>query len=202
MKPPVYKVGTMLDIARIPPEALPRFIAELPEMVGMLREVDKFHKGMAAQAPDEEVAKELLKTSEAHLISGLEWVDDGKDDFKITVVAQDEDGNQTVSMHADSSTRDIAAYHKGEDRTYDILLAGRLQRAGLTITDKEFEVMMPEGDLILPAERLHEIRDMTPEDVNELCLSANRTLKIRGQENEVPSTWRAVARVISREDDA
>ena len=133
MKPPVYKVGTMLDIARIPPDALPRFMAELPEMLGMLREVDKFHKGMAEQAPDQEIAKEMLTQSEAHLLSGLEWVDDGKDDFRFTMTGKDEDGNEILKMHADSKTRDVAAYHKGEDRTYDILLAGRLRRAGMTL---------------------------------------------------------------------
>lgn len=197
MKPPVYKVGTMLDIARIPPEALPRFMAELPKMLGMLREVDKFHKGMAEQAPDPEVAKEMLAQSEAHLLSGLEWVDDGKDDFRFTMTGKDEDGNEVVKMHADSKTRDVAAYHKGEDRTYDILLAGRLRRAGMTISDEDFAGMMPEGRLVLPVGRLHEIRDMTPEAVNELCLSANRTLQVEGHESEVPSAWQAVAQIIA-----
>ncbi len=197
MEPPVYKVGTMLDIARIPPEALPRFISELPEMLGMLREVDKFHKGMAAEASDPERAKEALAESEAHLLSGLEWVDDGKDDFKFTMTGKDEDGYEVVKMHADSKTRDVAAYHKGEDRTYDILLAGRLRRAGMTITDEEMEHMMPEGCLVLPVGRLHEIRDMTADAVNELCLSANRTLQVEGREDEVPPAWRAVAEIIA-----
>jgi len=32
-----YPVGTILEMAAIPEEAFPRFVAELPEMVAMLR---------------------------------------------------------------------------------------------------------------------------------------------------------------------
>ena len=197
MDHPVYKVGTMLDIARIPPEALPRFIKELPEMLGMLREVDKFHKAAAAESTDPERGREALAESEAHLISSLEWVDDGLEDFKFKMTGKDEDGNEVVRMQADSKTRDFAAYHAGEDRTYDILLAGRLRRAGMTIADEQLEDMLPVGRLVLPADRLHEIRDMTPEAVKELCLSANRTLQIEGHEDDIPPAWRNLAEIIA-----
>lgn len=197
MKPPVYKVGTMLDIARIPLEALPRFLAELPEMLGMLREIDKFNHGLVEEASDRQHAEEVIAESEEQLLSGLEWVDDGKDDFKFTMTGKDEDGNEVLRMHADSKTRDFAAYHNGEDRTYDILLVGRLRRAGMTISDEDFAGMMPEGRFVLPAGRLHEIKDMTPEALNELCLSANRTLQVEGPKSEVPSAWQAVAQIIA-----
>ena len=36
---PSYPVGTIFEMAAIPEEAFPRFMAELPEMVSMLRQM-------------------------------------------------------------------------------------------------------------------------------------------------------------------
>ena len=197
-----YKAATLLDISRIPEEALPRFMKELPEMLGMLREVDKFHKASVSQESDQDVAAEAIAKSEAHLLNHILWVDDGGTDIEFSMTGKDDEGEEILKMHADSKTRDFAAIHNGEDRTYDILLVGRLNRAVMFMTTDDIEMMMPEGALILPLERLNHINDMTPEAVNELCLSANRSLFVKGDENAVPEAWKKVARIIASNGDA
>jgi hypothetical protein len=197
MSHPVYKVGTMLDIARIPEEALPRFIKELPEMLGMLREVDTFHKATASAAGPQKAA-DMIAESEQHLLSGLEWIDDGREDFQVRVTARTEDGSETLRMDADSRTRDVSVVKDGEDHTYDMLIIGRLNRAGMSLTQGQIDEMMPEGRLVLPVERLHEIRDMTPESINELCIAANRTLEVVGDPEDMPPSWRRAVRSDAR----
>lgn len=67
-----YKVATILDIARIPEEALPRFIEELPSIVEYLRPYAAIEHTL-----DPEKAQLL---TEAAL-----WVDDGKNEHSASI---------------------------------------------------------------------------------------------------------------------
>lgn len=195
MEAPKYKIRNVLDIARLPEEALPRFLKELPELIGMIREVDKFHKA-SVEGMDAEEAEKALAEVEDHLLENLEWVDDHRTDIEFKMTGKDEQGAEVLRMHASSKTRDFGAFEKGEDKTYDYLLIGRLNRSGMTLTPDDIEGMMPEGKLIIPASKLREIHDITPQSLNELCISANRILCISDPDEHTPLAWLEVAQKI------
>lgn len=65
-----YKLEHIYDLANIPDEALPRFIEELPKIVGHMRDVK---------------ALQSLLGDDAVKINPLTWVDDGEQDATITM---------------------------------------------------------------------------------------------------------------------
>lgn len=67
---PQYKVETLVDMARIPEEALPRFLAELPDMIRMARPMV-----MLADASD----------GAFKLTIPAVWIDDDKGEFSTSV---------------------------------------------------------------------------------------------------------------------
>lgn len=74
---PRYKVETLVDMARIPEEALPRFLAELPEMLGFIRAMVK--------VTDAAGGEEFFKLS----VPGV-WIDDDKRTFETSVTVGEE----------------------------------------------------------------------------------------------------------------
>lgn len=69
---PKYRVDTILNMARIPEEAMPRFLAELPSILKYLRATAKLQDTL-----DPRIAKLISKEAI--------WVDDGKNDKRTTV---------------------------------------------------------------------------------------------------------------------
>jgi len=194
--PSSYKVRNLLDVARMPQEAWPRFIKELPEMLGMLHHIDKIAQEAAKSENPKEQA-EALRISEENILSSLTWIDDGKQDFDVTLRGQTQDGVEHMKIQASTRTRDASAVFDGKDITYDILIAGKLREAGFVLEGEDASGIMPEGKVILPAGKLVMIKDMTPEGFAELCISANRKLEIQPDpDNQISKKWSDVADVI------
>lgn len=77
MSAPQYPVGTIWDMALIPDEALPRFLAELPAMlqyVNSTKLINEMLEGVAEVIPQAPI-----------------WVDDGKRDRTVTVTSEGEE---------------------------------------------------------------------------------------------------------------
>lgn len=70
-----YKIATLADIADIPEDALPRFIAELPTMLGYVRMMKAAAK-MTSQATGVELELEIPSPT---------WIDDGEEFHRVTV---------------------------------------------------------------------------------------------------------------------
>jgi len=81
-----YPVGTLAEMSLIPVEALPRFLAELPDMLGAWREL------AAANQSLNNVLGGLGKIEAQRVI----WVDDGERNRTVTVRAMD--GGEVFSM--------------------------------------------------------------------------------------------------------
>lgn len=76
-----YPVDTLAEMAAIPEEALPRFLAELPVMLGQIRRLRQ-SIGAVNEAFDGGVFK-------APEITGATWTDDDKRTFGTTVMFGD-----------------------------------------------------------------------------------------------------------------
>ena len=63
---PRYPIATLLDMARVPEEALPRLLAELPAMLAVLRQVMAINDAAGAM---------LIQPG------ATVWVDDGRDEI-------------------------------------------------------------------------------------------------------------------------
>lgn len=74
---PKYPVGTIFEMAAIPPDARPRFLAELPDMLSTIDNL------LAVNKAFEGVAKIDLQTPV--------WVDDDKGTRTINMVSKDPD---------------------------------------------------------------------------------------------------------------
>lgn len=70
-----YKIGTIFDMAKIPEEALPRFIAELPDILAYIRRADAVSSMMGAVFGDGIMSVE----------AGT-WVDDGLGEIRTQIV--------------------------------------------------------------------------------------------------------------------
>ena len=70
-----YPALTLFDMARIPEEALPRFIRELPYLLDAAREIEE-----AAGYPQKLIEMELIFTDQKPV-----WVDDDKETFSIHI---------------------------------------------------------------------------------------------------------------------
>lgn len=68
-----YPVLTLFDMAKIPEEALPRFIQELPYLLDAAREIEE-----AAGYPQKIIEMELILTDQKP-----SWIDDDKGTFSI-----------------------------------------------------------------------------------------------------------------------
>lgn len=76
---PEYKIGTIFDMAKIPEESLPRFIAELPEILAYIRRVDAVSSMMG------DVFGDVIMSLEA-----VSWVDDGLGEIRPQLICGDE----------------------------------------------------------------------------------------------------------------
>lgn len=83
--PARYKIGTLDQMAAIPEEALPRFIAELPDILQMVRDVAEAAPELGAQAREKAPwwlkvlpASAFEQSFKRSLVSASEWVDDDK----------------------------------------------------------------------------------------------------------------------------
>ena len=85
-----YPVDTLEQIALIPDEALPRFLAEFPHMI---QKVKKYTEYAAAV----NIIMEGVAKIEAQ---GMIWVDDGKTENTLTI--QDGDGGDIFSIRSPS----------------------------------------------------------------------------------------------------
>ena len=79
-----YPIDTLLDMAAIPEEALPRFLAELPAILATQRALS----GLLVGIPFES--------------GGMTWVDDGECHRTVEIRAG-------VKVRASASTRDLSA---------------------------------------------------------------------------------------------
>ena|GEM_PF-5077875 len=77
-----YPVGTIFEMAAIPEEAFPRFLAELPEIVGMLRHMLAMNEHLEALGAE---IKPQAPT----------WVDDDKCTGTVRIL---HDGEELASM--------------------------------------------------------------------------------------------------------
>ncbi|GEM_PF-5356587 len=83
--PARYKIGTLDQMAAIPEEALPRFLAELPDILQMVRDVTEAASTLGAQARESAPwwlkvlpASAFEQSFKRSLASASEWVDDDK----------------------------------------------------------------------------------------------------------------------------
>lgn len=76
-----YPIGTLLDMAAIPDEALPRFLAELPTILSETRRMREAHKVLNA-----------LLEGDAEVSFGIpEWIDDDLNQLTSTVTMGEEE---------------------------------------------------------------------------------------------------------------
>jgi len=191
--PPRYKVATLVDIARMPKDTWPRFIKELPEMLGMIREMDKFTQAAVEDMPEEE-GKKALEQSRQSIVNGLEWIDDGQEHFDMKMRGQDMEGHEHMVMTASTREREVSVKIEGKDRTYDFLLAKALREAGFPMDDENTAEIMPTGQVNLLSIDLPMIKDVTPQAFKEMCVSANRQLTItKNKGYEINKDWREAA---------
>jgi len=84
-----YDVRDIIAICRIPPEALPRFIAELPEILDAVRPLVLAYD--AAGAPPQAYAT---------LIKALTWLDDDKQTASVRMSVVYDDGKVAGDVEA------------------------------------------------------------------------------------------------------
>lgn len=82
LEPRQYNIATLLDMAKIPEDRLPAFLAELPRILGEIRKAMTFANSLHGSAAI--VAKELI------------WVDDG--------IADGSADQTTIEMQLSSTT--------------------------------------------------------------------------------------------------
>ena len=92
MTHPRYSVATLADMAAIPEEALPRFLAELPSMLVEIRRAEEYREALQA----------LLGEGAEVQAMTPQWIDDGERNIGIS--ASLEDGTEIFS----------AMYNRGE----------------------------------------------------------------------------------------
>lgn len=83
-----YPVRTVIDMARIPPEAWPRFIAEMPAMLATIAPLVAIYDAMreaGTEIPDEAYMAMLAK---------LDWVDDDKGTADVTITGHNAEGDE------------------------------------------------------------------------------------------------------------
>lgn len=102
-----YEVKSLVDLARIPEEAFPRFQAELDQLMGMIREHLKVVDAMADELPEDERA-EYLAESEDMLLEHMVWTDDGINEMSIETVFEDEDTGEKITISGDSEAVTIS----------------------------------------------------------------------------------------------
>ncbi len=89
-----YQIRTIVDMARIPEEAVARFCAELPIMLNTARGLIAMMEELHAASMSPPVTDEAIMQA----IAGARWVDDDKGNVDISVNAADEDGNRTGEL--------------------------------------------------------------------------------------------------------
>lgn len=84
MSAPEYRIDTLADMAAIPEEALPRFLAELPDILREMRRLPDLMDQLA-----------IIAGSEPEY-AGMSWCDDALDEFRPTFSA----GGQEIGSFA------------------------------------------------------------------------------------------------------
>ena len=181
-----YNLANLLDIARLPEDAFERFIKEMPEMIGMIRKIDRLnHKEVPTHMDD---TGTTLSENDQKLLKNIIWKDDGEQDFQVRVRKIDGKGNEHILLEADSRTRDVAVYDEGKDVTFDVQLAIILRETFSGIEDDEILEMMPEGKLVIPADKVRSFH-IHPAGLKELCIGANRQFCISNANEHTPLIW-------------
>lgn len=96
MTAPKYPIGTLFQMAEIPEEALPRFLAELPAIIAQTRSFLQAQRAFNAAF----VRDLALSTVEPS------WIDDDKGQASLTVRAGDEIVAQVTKPLHDSTGED------------------------------------------------------------------------------------------------
>jgi hypothetical protein len=102
-----YPIATLMDIARIPEKAFPRFMEEFPLMVATVRAqmdvIVKIHEQAGVVPPTEEG---WLKSMRAY-----RWIDDDKGNVSAGIAFQFEDGTEhkLVKMEGNHKTGKFSA---------------------------------------------------------------------------------------------
>ena len=185
-----YSVKTLLDIARIPEDAFPRFMEEFSKLVSIVRDADQAQTSIINQYP-EEVRAELQEKVDRELIGAFYWEDDGEQHARVKIHSDTPEGKLEVNI--DSRLRDMTATLDGEDKTYDLMIIGKLAEGGLSMTGDYMDEMLPEGKLVLTGLQIASLRDANPNEIAELCIAANRVLHIEEQFSPIPEEWTASA---------
>ncbi|TZG25627.1 hypothetical protein [Sphingomonas montanisoli] len=85
-----YRVHSLLDLARVPEDALPRLMAELPALLTAMRPMALLIDAMKASGED-------VTEAEAALVQSCEWIDDTKGELTINARVQTGDDRKEVA---------------------------------------------------------------------------------------------------------
>jgi hypothetical protein len=105
---PSYSIATLVDISRIPEEAMPRFLAELPHIVSAVRAAREVIEGLyeATGTPP------LTPAGWLDVIADHRWIDDDKGDVRSGITLRHDDGSEhrLVSVEGNYKTGKFTAH--------------------------------------------------------------------------------------------
>lgn len=93
MTGPSYPARTIIEMARIPADAWPRFLAEMPAILAVVAPVVALYDEMRA------AGREIPDSAYDALVAKFDWIDDDKGTVDINVVAKTDGGDVLLSKH-------------------------------------------------------------------------------------------------------